>query len=206
MQATLDDLGQGIATRPVEGTVAFRDGRAVAVRSRPGVVVSRGATQAVLERRFLHGGSQKIPTEVREPDVSNADVERALEEFGRPAMSGPVTLVVGGERVIAPPRLFGKGLSMEAVDGELEPRVDGEVLLAALEPAMRTVGREPVDARITVRHGKPRVVPAKVAVELDPQELEDRFAEAAVQQGAKRRLVVEGKATQPGSPQPMPGP
>ncbi len=63
MQATLDDLGQGIATRPVEGTVVFRDGRAVAVRSRAGVVVSRGATQAVLERRFLHGGSQKIPTE-----------------------------------------------------------------------------------------------------------------------------------------------
>ncbi len=54
-----------------------------------------------------------------------------------------------------------------------------------------------MDARITVRHGKPRVVPAKVAVELDPQELEDRFAGAAVQQGAKRRLVVEGKATQP---------
>ena len=197
MQATLDDLGQGIATRPVEGTVVFRDGRAVAVRSRAGVVVSRGATQAVLERRFLHGGSQKIPTEAREPDVSDDDVQSALEEFGRPAMSGPVILVVGGERVTAPPRLFGKALSMEAVDGELEPRVDGEVLLAALKPAMRTVAREPVDARITVRHGKPRVVPAKVAVELDPQELEDRFAEAAVQQGAKRRLVVEGEVTQP---------
>ena len=65
--------------------------------------------------------------EIREPEVSEDAVERALEEFGRPAMSGPVTLVLGGQRVIAPPRLFGKGLSMEAVDGELEPRVDGEV-------------------------------------------------------------------------------
>ena len=62
---------------------------------------------------------------------------------------------------------------------------------------MRTVGREPQDARIEVRRGKPRVVPAKVGVVLDAQEIEDRFADVAVHQGAQRRLVVEGKATQP---------
>ena len=86
---------------------------------------------------------------------------------------------------------------MEAEDGELEPRVDGELMLEALDPVMSTVGREPEDARIVVRDGKPRVVPAKVGVELDPQEIEDRFAEVAVLQGAERRLVVEGQATQP---------
>ncbi|MET0999715.1 MAG: VanW family protein [Marmoricola sp.] len=197
MQATLDDLDDGIGTAPVNGGVAFIDGKAVAVLSRPGTVVARGETQEILERRFLRGGSEKIPTETRQPQVSNDAVQKALVEFGRPAMSGPVTLVLGGQRVTAPPRLFGKGLSMVAEDGELVPRVDGELLLEALDPVMSTVGREPQDARIEVRRGKPRVVPAKVGVELDAQEIEDRFADVAVLRGAQRQLVVEGKATQP---------
>jgi vancomycin resistance protein YoaR len=197
MQATLDDLDDGIGTPPVDGGITFTDGRAVAVPSRPGTVVARGPTQKILEARFLRGGSQKIPTETREPQVSDAAVQRAMTEFAEPAMSGPVTLVLGGEPVVAPPQLFGEGLSMEAGDGELVPRVDGGLLLEALDPVMRTVGREPQDARIEVRRGKPRVVPAKVGVEFDPQEIEDRFAEVVVLQGAQRRLVVEGTATQP---------
>ena len=197
MQATLDDLNNRIGPAPVDGAVTFRDGRAVPRFSRPGTVVARGATQTILERRFLHGGSQKIPTESRPPQVSDDAVRRALAEFGQPAMSGPVTLVLGGQQVVAPPRLFAKGLSMVAEEGALVPQVDGEDVLEALAPVMSTVGREPQDARIEVRRGKPRVVPAKVGVEFDAQEIGDRFADVAVLEGAQRRLVVEGKPTQP---------
>jgi vancomycin resistance protein YoaR len=197
MQAVLDELDAGIKAPPVEGTVVFRDGRAVPVASREGVVVERGAAQAILERRFLHGGSQKIPTQARQPEISDEEVDRAMTEFARPAMSAPVTLVLGGQEVVAPPRLFGKALSMEAKDGELEPNVDGELLLEALDPVMGTVGREPKDARIEVRRGKPRVVPAKVGVEIDPAELDERFADVAVRRGAERRLELEGQATEP---------
>jgi len=197
MQAALDDLDQGVGAAPVEGTVSFLDGRAIPVLSRSGFVVDRSATQSLLERRFLHGGSQKIPTATRKPEVSDAAVRRAYEGFAKPAMSAPVTLVLGGQPVVVPPRLFGKGLSMVAQGGELVPRVDGELLLEALEPVMRTVGREPQDARIVVRRGTPRVVPAKVGVQLDPQQIEDRFAQVVVRTGATRRLVMTGKATQP---------
>ena len=197
MQAVLDDLSSGIGERPKEGDVVFREGRALPVYGAAGLVVSRGATQEILEQRFLHGGSQKLPTEVRRPEVSDAEVRDALESFGRPATSAPVTLVLAGQRVVAPPRLFAQGLSMAVEDGRLEPRVDGELMLEALDPVMRTVGREPEDARIVVRDGKPQVVPARVGVEIDPQELEDRFAEVAVRTGSERRIFLTGNATQP---------
>ncbi len=196
MQATLDELSSGIDRRPVEGSVAFRDGRAVPVFGSPGLVVARGETQAILVRRFLHGGSQKLPTEVKKPEVSEAAVRQALAEFGQPAMSGPVALVLGGSRVVAPPRLFARGLSMEPQDGKLVPRVDGELMLQALDPVMPTIGREAQDARFVIRRGKPRIIPAKVGVEIDPQELEDRFAAVVVRQGAQRRIVLKGKETE----------
>ena len=197
MQATLDALNKAIGQKPVEGTVEFRKGKAVAVRSEPGVVVRRSATQALLERQFLRDGSRKVPTEVQEPYVSNAAVARAMEEFGKPAMSGPVTLVLGGQDVVAPPRLFGRGLSMVPDDGELVPRVDGEKMITALEPVMRTVGTEPVDARFEVRDGKPVLIPAKVGVEIDPDEIESEFADVAVRKGKARRLEIEGRVEQP---------
>jgi vancomycin resistance protein YoaR len=197
MQATLDDLDSGTGTAPVEGAVRFVAGRAVAVPSRPGVVVDRSAAQEILERRFLRGGSQKIPTAERQPTITDAAVDRALTEFGTPAMSAPVTLVLAGEKVVAPPRLFGKALSMEAEGGELVPRVDGEAMLDALAPVMRTVGREPEDARFVTKGARVRLVPAKVGAELDPAEIERGFARVAVLQGAQRRFVVRGKATEP---------
>ncbi len=197
MQSTLDDLGDGLRNRPVESTVVFRDGRAIARPGTTGTAVDRSAAQALLERRFLHGGSQKLPTSEQEPEISADELEQAMEEFAEPAMSGPVTLVLGGQKVSAPPRLFGRGLSMEVEDGELVPVVDGEAVLEALDPVMSTVGREPRDARIDVVRGRPRVIPARLGVELDAGELEDGFAEAATQQGAERRLEVEGRTTEP---------
>jgi vancomycin resistance protein YoaR len=197
MQAVLDRLDKGLGAGPVEGAVGFQAGRAVSVPSRAGRVVDRSATQALLKRRFLHEGSQRIPTEVREPQVDDTAVQQALAEFAEPAMSGPVTLVLGGKQVVAPPRLFGQGLSMVPQDGSLVPRVDGEAMLEALTPVMGAVDREPMDARIVVKAGRPRVVPAKVGLEPDPQELEGRFAEVAVREGAQRRIDLEGQATQP---------
>jgi vancomycin resistance protein YoaR len=197
MQVTLDQLGSGFRQPPREGTVSFKDGRAVPVYGEPGLVVSRTATQRLLEQRFLHGGSQKLPTEVQQPGVSDGEVRRALAEFAKPAMSGPVTLVLAGEKVVAQPRLFAAGLSMEEVDGKLQPRVDGELLLEGLRPVMRTFGRAPENARFEIRAGKPRVVPAKVGVQVDPAEIERRFAAVAVRQGAQRRLMLAGKAIQP---------
>ncbi|MEO5651364.1 MAG: VanW family protein [Marmoricola sp.] len=197
MQTTLDDLDKAIGQQPVEGTVEFRKGKAVAVRSEPGVVVQRSATQTLLQQQFLREGSRKVPTEVEQPYVTDEEVTRALEEFGKPAMSGPVTLVLGGQEVVAPPRLFGRGLSMIPNDGALVPRVDGQAIITALEPVMRTVGAEPVDARFEVRGGKPVLVPAKVGVEIDPTELEGGFAEAAAGTGKARRLKIEGRVSQP---------
>ncbi len=197
MQAALDRLSAALGQQPVEGSVVFRDGAAVPVRSRPGLVVNGGATETILERRFLHGGSQKLPTEVRQPYITDDDVAEAMESFGKPAMSAPVTLLLGGQKVVAPPRLFGKGLSMIPSNGKLVPRVDGEAMVAALQPAMKTIGKEPVDARFVIRRGRPVLIPAKVGVEFDPGQLETGFADAAVQQGAQRRLAVDGRLSQP---------
>ena len=198
MEAALDRLDASLGTRPVEGTVAFRDGKAVPVLSQPGTVVNRSAARAMIERRFLHQGTQKVPTRIEDPEISDAEVQRALAEFGTPAMSGPVTLVLGGQRVKAPPRLFGQALRMVDEDGRLVPEVDGPGMVEALAPAMRTISKEPRDARFVVRRDRPVLVPARAGVQFDPADLEAGFATAAMgRTKAQRRLKVDGTTTEP---------
>ena len=101
-------------------------------------------------------------------------------------MSAPVTLVLAGQRVVAPPRLFGKGLSDGGRGRRARvPRVDGELLLEALDPVMRTVGREPEDARIEVRRGQAAGRPA-------PGRRRDRSRGAGERLRRRRRTAGSG--------------
>jgi vancomycin resistance protein YoaR len=197
MQAALDSLGAGISQPPVDGSIAFHDGQALGVAGRPGLVIDRSGARALLMSRFLHAGSQKLPVRTQQPVVTADEVNRTLGTFGRPAMSGPVTIVLGGQRIVAPPRLFGRALSVSVQDGHLVPQVDAGVLMEALAPVATTVGAEPEDARIVLKNGAPVVVPAKVGVAADGDALERGFALALVRRGAARRVVVPGHVRQP---------
>jgi vancomycin resistance protein YoaR len=198
MQTALDALAQGIGTPPVDGTVVFRGGRAVGVPGRPGLVMDRSEARAMLVQRFLHQGSQKLPTTVSAPVVTADEVNRVVGAFGEPAMSGPVTVVVAGHRVVAAPTLFGRALSMRVQDGHLVPQVDGDVLMQALTPLMPTVASQPVDASVVLRDGRPVVVPSRVGLTADTSRLESGFAAALTRRGSARRVVVPAQVRQPG--------
>ena len=196
MQATLDSLSLGIGQPPVEGTIVFRDGQATGVPGRDGLGVARGAAQAMLEARFLHGGSQKLPTQVQQPVVTADEVNQALGRFGRPAMSGPVHIVLAGHRIVATPQLLARALSMRVDGGRLVPQVDGQLLVSALTAAGGLDPR-PHDATVTIRRGRPVVVAARAGTALDAGELEAALPAVLTRTGEARRLVVRGTTTQP---------
>ena len=113
MQATLDELGSGIGRRPVEG-------RSSSARGRPSPCWAGRAPSSLAapHRRCSRGASCTAgPRRCRPRRASprsRTGRARAMKEFAGPAMSGPVTLVLAGQRVVAPPALFGKGLSLDA--------------------------------------------------------------------------------------------
>ncbi|SDS47865.1 Vancomycin resistance protein YoaR, contains peptidoglycan-binding and VanW domains [Nocardioides scoriae] len=203
---TVDDAGvertaalltSRLDTPAREAAIRFADGEAVAVPGREGREVDPEALAPLLERAHLEQEPVRVPVTGARPEVDAAELEQAMVELGRPAMSGPVVLVLDGRELSAPPELFGRGLATEVRDGTLALTVDGRRMIRALEPLLARVGSAPVDARIEVRDGRPRVVPARAGLELDPQELTDGFAAAATREGEQRRLRVEGRRAAP---------
>lgn len=198
MEEALDELEQGL-DRPVqEGALEFRGGDVRAVYGSAGRGVVREAAAAQLARQLVTGEERQLPTERMEPTVADDAVDAALEEIGRPAVDGPVTLVMAGRELPVPPRTLARGLSTEPVDGALELRVDGDDLVEALEPRLERIGTAPVDAGFRVgAQGRVRVVPSEPGRELDPEQLEQGLPEVLLATGDQRRLEVQGREAQP---------
>ena len=138
----------------VEGSVTFAGGEADARYPEKGTVVDRAAAADVVADAFLDGGDAvELPTVEAEPQVSKDAVSRAMEDFANPAMSASVVVALAGEGVQLQPEDFAPALSMKPVDGELQPELDGAVLVAALTPRMRTIARSP-EGRVV--HDRPR--------------------------------------------------
>jgi hypothetical protein len=115
-----------------EGTIEFKSGKAVAVygKAGKGIDVAR-STEAVKEayRTQVETGSTSpvtVATTTRQPSVSNAEVDREMKAFAKPAMSGLVTVKTdtGVSLPLSPQNSLWKFLRVEAVNGKLVDKPD----------------------------------------------------------------------------------
>ncbi|WP_405869571.1 hypothetical protein [Streptomyces sp. NBC_00005] len=120
-----------------EGTIEFKSGKAVAVygKAGKGIDVAK-STEAVKEayRSQVETGSTSpvtVATTTQQPTVSNAEVDREMKAFAKPAMSGLVTVKTdtGVSLPMSPQNSLWKFLRVEAVNGKLVDKPD----LAALK-------------------------------------------------------------------------
>lgn len=194
LDATLDRLAKQVTEKPVQGTVEFKRGNAVAVQPEPGRTLDREATTEALQDALV--SAQKgfaLPTSEVDGPVSADEVDRALREFGKPAMSGPVRIDASGETVTLQPAQVGAALSMVAKDGTLVPRLDTKRLAKAAPRGMARLADEPKDASIELRNGKPVVVPSEPGTEVDMKALAKEMLEVLPRTGER---VVQVKAVQ----------
>jgi vancomycin resistance protein YoaR len=122
--------------------------------------------------------------------VGNDELTTALRDFARPATSGRVTLVVPGPDVALPVSAYAPALSLRVSDGELVPVLDAGRLEERLAPVMARLGREPRNAAVVLRGGRPVVVPDQPGVRLDAAEVADAVLPVLTETGRARRARV----------------
>ncbi|MFF5973474.1 VanW family protein [Streptomyces sp. NPDC012769] len=187
-----------------EGAVAFKKGKAVVTPARDGQKLD--ADKAVDALRAAYpgaGGSAPVvlPVSVTHPKVGAAEVDRFVKDFATPALSGPVTLTTGGNRLSIPAATLADHLKVRTEGGRLNPSLDSRSLLRDPDVArpLHTFTGGPVEASLGVRDGK-------VVVERDGRPGREVSADAlgrAVQPlltqvgAAARTAPVETKVTQP---------
>lgn len=198
LAAAVDEVAKTVDTASVEGQVRFVNGRVVSRMPEAGREVDRDAAAAAVQDAYL-GDGEPVELEVTEvvPEVTAAQVQAAMDDFANPAMSAPVTLVLGGKDVVLRPEDYSRALSMKAQNGTLVPVVDQKKLVRAIERAMEDVALSPEPATVQIVDGAPRVIPGKNGVTFDPEEVTAQFPSLVVQRGANRRIEVAAKVKRP---------
>lgn len=196
LAAAVDDLAEQVRSDVVEGSIAFEDGQPVVTEAVEGRVLDTDAAVDVLAEDWFSGSRPlKLPADVTAPKVDTDAVNAAMDSFAVPATSGPLTVTVGDRQVQLDPAAFAPALSFEAVDGRLEPRVDGEVLKTAALGADGELVTAPTDATVRIENGAPVVVPGENGTTIDPAQLAEAALPALT--APERTVAVEPVVAEP---------
>ncbi len=197
MDGLLDELTSQYGTSARDGAISFTGARVQVRDPVQGQEVDPDQAREALVAAFLASDSTaELTLRPVEPEIDQADVQEALDEFANPAVSGPVTLVFGESPVQLRPAEFSPVLAMSAEDGRLVPDLRVTKLRALVDEAVGDEG-EPVDATVRLVDGTPQVIPAKPGVSYRKGAVSDAFLKLVTRPEGKRTMKVEATVAKP---------
>ncbi|GGV79551.1 hypothetical protein GCM10015535_16340 [Streptomyces gelaticus] len=130
----LTDLA-GASGSANDGTIKFEPGKAVAVPGKSGKALDVNQSMTSVRdayRAQVQTGRTKVvqlPVTTREPTIGQAELDRAMKEFAKPAMSGLITIKAGAKQIqFGPARSLPQILSMVPVNGRLVEHYDKKAI------------------------------------------------------------------------------
>lgn len=192
LRATVDEIADQADRETVEGAVAFVDGAVEATLPESGRVVDRRASaDAVTDAYLVRSAPVRLPFEVLAPVVTASEVERAVQEFAEPAMSGPVAVESSLASRALSTAVLGDVLSMPADDeGVLAPVMDADALMEASGELLADLGEPATNASVVIRNGQPTVIPSAPGQQVDTATYTDDVFAALTETGDARVVTL----------------
>ncbi|MEU7071725.1 VanW family protein [Streptomyces narbonensis] len=203
-KAAVTELAEKNDRKVREGSVSFRAGEALATRAVTGQKLETGRAVETLRAAYPSASGATpvtLPVTLTEPKLGDSEVTRFLDAYAKPAVSGPVTLTAGTERLRISAATLGDHLSVKSENGRLSAVLDAEALLRdpdVAEPLASMTGA-PVEATLGVRDGKVVVESeGRPGQEVTAKALGDAVRPLLSKDGAAARTAtVATKVTQP---------
>ncbi|MEV8585605.1 VanW family protein [Streptomyces sp. NPDC051180] len=187
-----------------EGAVAFREGEAVATRPVTGQKLDTVRAVDTLRAAYpaaTGASAVNLPVAVTQPKLAADEVSRFLDTYAKPAVSGPVTLTTGGERLRISAATLGDHLTVKNEGGRLTADLDPAALLRDPDVArpLAALTGAPVEAGLAVRDGKVVVESeGRAGHEVTAKALGDAVRPLLTRSGdAARTAPVATKVTEP---------
>jgi vancomycin resistance protein YoaR len=196
LESALGALASAVVVPATDAAIEFVKGAPVLTPAATGIELRPAAAAGVVRTSWLDGPRpMPLPTDVKEPEITQAEGEDALAKLAQPAVSGPLTVKVGDQSVTVPVSKLAATLSVAPKDGELALAVDGPKLRSVVLAAAPQLGTKAKDAQIVLKNGKPAVIPGVAGVTVDPAALATAALPALTDQA--RTVAVETAVKEP---------
>lgn len=198
LQSAIATISESVDRDVVEAQITFPKGKPVAREPKAGRVVSQSDTEtAILTSYLVSTEPIRVPTVAVEPTVDSDGLRAAMDSLAKPAVSGPVRLVVSDKEISLPVSAYAPALTVRTEGGPMVLHLDPKKLAKPLTDSTTGIGKKAVDATVRITNGKPEVVPGKAGVGLQPQEMATRLIPALTRSGSERAIEVEAKVVEP---------
>ncbi|WP_329014628.1 VanW family protein [Streptomyces sp. NBC_00690] len=202
-RAALGELAREHDRKARDGAITFAAGEPRQTRPLDGQRLNLDASVDALRPSFLAAQPRPVdlPVHKTAPRIGAAETNRALREFAEPAMSAPITLTAGGERITISPKVLGKHLDMSPDSkGRLLPKLDGKGLYKdpAVASEISDATNEATDAKIRLNGEQVEIVAdGKPGQEVTAASLKNTVMPLLTKSGTARTGEVVTKKSQP---------
>ena len=168
-----------VQSAPVDGTVSFVGGKVVTTPAHNGLALHVDDAARKITQAWPRVQSVTADATVTEPKVTQTKLDAAVRTFATPAMSGPVTIVIGDKTAVVTPEQYAGALSMVPdATGALAPVVDAEALRGVVVSATSGFVVPAQNASIVLEGGAPVVRPSVAGVAVDTTPAADLLVKA----------------------------
>lgn len=190
------DASFALHSEPIDGTVVFSDGRAVATAAHVGIDVSPAEIVSFVRDNWLLTSEPFVLTGLlNPPEVTQAATDAAYT-LAQKITSGPLTVRLGQEQqVVLPVADLTAATTFHNVAGELVPVFNGPKLTATILSKAPELIREPSNASFAFVADRPEIVGGQTGIDLDETMVESGISAAAI--SANRIADIELTVTEP---------
>lgn len=191
LEAALAAQAGSIKVAPVDGAISLAGGTVAVTAAKDGTQLAVGPTADAVAAGWLRSDSIQGVVTRTPPTITQGAVEQALRSFATPALSGPLTVLVGDQpdkAVLLSPAQLAPALSLVADGDRLTPKVDETVLGGVLNEAAAAYLMPAQDARIVLEGDRPQVRPSSDGVTLELTDLSAKTIAALT--GSDRKLAI----------------
>ncbi|WP_099332281.1 VanW family protein [Actinomyces minihominis] len=172
LTATLEGMTDSFAILPLDGMIEFVDGQPQTSPSATGLEVDiPGAVETIREKWLTGSRPLPLPSKVVDPAISDAEVERALNEDAKPLVAGPVHATVGDNSTELAPATLASSASFVANGPTLEMIIDGKILAQDLREQIPELEQAPRNATVKLNGGVPEITPDQTGTEVNFEKL-----------------------------------
>lgn len=167
LRKEIGETAESLRTEPVDGKVAFVDGRVEAVPAVPGLEVDlERARTKILDAYLTVTGPVDLPTAQVEPAITQAETD-AAQKTGTALVSAPVRVEVDGQKAELPIYVLGAAATFVAKDGTLTLDLDKDTLAKAVLDRTSDLETKATAAKFVFKDGKPTISGGKSGLALD---------------------------------------
>jgi vancomycin resistance protein YoaR len=158
LQLAVTNATGSLKGAPKNGTVKFLGGKVVTIRSTPGKGVDYEAVAKQIGSHWPQTKRYTATISERPAALTDTEIQRYVKEFATPAMSGSVTVRVGGKTTKLDVADVSDILSTKFDGAKLQPKVDEKALEKLLDEQASGLTTPAVNAKLHLQGGKSSIV------------------------------------------------